>query len=208
MGKLHLIDHPLIQSKITLLRNKETGAKEFRELIKEVSSLICYEATRNLPVVDVNVETPLGIAKGKQIDKKITLAPILRAGMTMSEAVMQLLPTARIGHIGLYRDPDTLKPVEYYCKLPKDLKDSIVYILDPILATGGTSTAAIDFLKDRGVSVINIMSIIVCPEGINTLLSAHPDIDIYAGVCDDTLDENGYIVPGLGDAGDRLYGTK
>lgn len=206
---LTVMTHPLIQHKITILRDKSTGCKQFRELIDEISVLIAFEATRDLPLCDTTVETPICTAKAKAIDgKKLTVIPILRAGLGMVNGILSLLPSAKVGHIGLYRDHDTLEPVEYYFKVPTDIADRQVIIVDPMLATGGSASAAIDFIKKRGVTDIKLMSIIAAPEGVTCVCKNHPDVQVYCGVLDEKLNENGYIVPGLGDAGDRLFGTK
>ena len=207
-GELHLMDHPLILHKITMLRSVETDTKDFRQLVTEISLLIGYEATRDLPLVDVEVETPLVKTTGKTIPKNVCLVPVLRAGLGMVDAMLSLLPAARVGHIGLYRDHETLHPVEYYCKMPLDVSERVCIILDPMLATGGSSVAAIDSLKRRGVKTIKLVNIIGAPCGVQTVHDAHPDVPIYLGCMDERLNENGYILPGLGDAGDRLYGTK
>ena len=209
MAGLHLIEHPLIQHKISLMRDKNTGAKEFRELVSETATLMCYEATRDLPLKEVEIETPLAIAKTKVISgRKIAFIPILRAGLGMVDGMLAMIPAAKVGHIGLYRDPETLEPVEYYCKLPDDCANREVFVVDPMLATGGSSAAAIQMLKDKGVKNIHLMVIIAAPEGVKKMQEAHPDVDIYIGALDDHLNEHGYIVPGLGDAGDRIFGTK
>lgn len=209
MSKVTVFDHPLIQHKLSILRNKNTSVKEFRELIGEISALMCYEATRNLPTEDVVVETPVGTAHCKMLaGKKLAIVPILRAGLGMVDTMVNLIPSAKIGHIGLYRDPETHKPVEYYCKLPEDVANRQVFVVDPMLATGGSAVAAIDFLKSHGCRNIIMMNIIGCPEGIAAVQKAHPDVDIYIAACDEKLNEHAYIVPGLGDAGDRIFGTK
>ena len=209
MANVHVLDHPLIQHKLAVLRNKNTSVKEFRELVNEISGLMCYEATRNLPTVDVEVETPVATAKCKMLaGKKLAIVPILRAGLGMVDAMVDLIPSAKIGHIGLYRDPETHEPVEYYCKLPEDIENRQVFVVDPMLATGGSAVAAIDFLKKHGCKQIIMMNIIGCPEGIKRVQEAHPDVDIYMAACDERLNEHAYIVPGLGDAGDRIFGTK
>ena len=209
MATVHVLDHPLIQHKLAILRNKETGTKEFRSLINEIAGLMCYEATRNLPTVEVEVETPIMTAKCRMLaGKKLAIVPILRAGLGMVDAMVDMIPSAKIGHIGLYRDPETHLPVEYYCKLPEDIENRQVYVVDPMLATGGSAVAAIDFLKARGCKQIIMMNIIGCPEGIKTVQDAHPDVDIYLAACDERLNEHKYIIPGLGDAGDRIFGTK
>ena len=203
------MDHPLIQHKISLLRDKNTGAKEFRELVSEIAMLMCYEATRDLPLVEVEIETPVAVAKTKVISgRKLAFVPILRAGLGMMDGVLELVPAAKIGHIGLYRDPETLKPVEYYCKLPVDVTRREVIVVDPMLATGGSAIDAITMLKAKGVKHLKFMCIIAAPEGLAALTAAHPDVDIYCASLDEKLNEHGYIVPGLGDAGDRIFGTK
>ena len=209
MSNVHVLNHPLIQHKLAVLRNKDTSVKEFRELVNEISGLMCYEATRNLPTVDVEVETPITTAKCKMLaGKKLAIVPILRAGLGMVDAMVDLSPSAKIGHIGLYRDPETHKPVEYYCKLPEDIENRQVFVVDPMLATGGSAVAAIDFLKQRGCRNIIMMNIIGCPEGIAAVQAAHPDVEMYLAACDEKLNDRAYIVPGLGDAGDRIFGTK
>ena len=208
MGKLTIIEHPLVQNKAAMLRNQNTGSKEFREVLEEIAMLIAYEATRDVALTDVEVETPLARAHVKMLDNvKFAIIPILRAGIGMGEGVLRLIPNASVGHIGLFRDPDTLLPVEYYCKLPGDIAEREVFLLDPMLATGGTSAAAVQFIKDRGAKNIKMLCVIVSEEGVKQVLKSHPDVDIYAVACDRELNSNGYIVPGLGDAGDRLYGT-
>ena len=209
MANVYVLDHPLIQHKLAVLRNKETSVKEFRELISEISGLMCYEATRNLPTVEVDVPTPITTAKCRMLaGKKLAIVPILRAGLGMVDAMVDLIPSAKIGHIGLYRDPETHEPVEYYCKLPEDVGNRQVFVVDPMLATGGSAVAAIDFLKKHGCKSIIMMNIIGCPEGIKRVTEAHPDVDIYMAACDEKLNDHAYIVPGLGDAGDRIFGTK
>lgn len=209
MSKLYIIDHPLIQNKVSMLRNIETGNKEFRELVEEIAMLICYEATRQAPLTDVSIETPLGPMKAKMIvDRKFGIVPILRAGIGMVDGMLKLIPTAKVGHIGLYRDPNTLLPVEYYCKLPVDAEDREIFLIDPMVATGGSSSAAIQFLKEKGVRNIKLLCLVACPEGVQLLQKEHPDVDIYTAAYDEGLNEHGYIIPGLGDAGDRLYGTQ
>ena len=206
---LHVFDHPLIQHKLAILRDKSTGTKEFRALVNEIAGLMCYEATRNLPTREVLVETPVATARCRMLSgKKLAIIPILRAGLGMVDAMVDLIPSAKIGHIGLYRDPETHQPVEYYCKLPEDIENRQVYVVDPMLATGGSAIAAIDFLKARGCRHIIMMNIIGCPEGVEAVQKAHPDVDIYLAACDEKLNEHAYIVPGLGDAGDRIFGTK
>ena len=209
MANVHVIDHPLIQHKLAVLRNKETSVKEFRELINEISGLMCYEATRNLPTVEVDVETPLMTAKCRMLaGKKLAIVPILRAGLGMVDAMVDLIPSAKIGHIGLYRDPETHKPVEYYCKLPEDVENRQVFVVDPMLATGGSAVAAIDFLKAHGCKNIIMMNILGCPEGVAAVQAAHPDVEMYLAALDEKLNDHAYILPGLGDAGDRIFGTK
>ena len=209
MANVHVIDHPLIQHKLAVLRNKETPVKEFRELVSEIAGLMCYEATRNLPTMDVEVETPVAVAKCKMLaGKKLAIVPILRAGLGMVDSLVDLIPSAKIGHIGLYRDPETHEPVEYYCKLPEDIGNRVVFVVDPMLATGGSAVAAIDFLKKHGCRNIIMMNIIGCPEGIKRVQEAHPDVEMYLAACDEKLNDHAYIVPGLGDAGDRSFGTK
>ena len=209
MATVHVIDHPLIQHKLAILRNKETPVKEFRELVGEIAGLMCYEATRNLPTEEVTVETPVATAHCRMLSgKKLAIVPILRAGLGMVDSMVSLIPSAKIGHIGLYRDPETHKPVEYYCKLPDDIGNRQVFVVDPMLATGGSAIAAIDFLKQRGCKQIIMMNIIGCPEGVKAVTAAHPDVDIYLAAMDEKLNDHAYIVPGLGDAGDRIFGTK
>ena len=209
MAKVHIMDHPLIHHKLAVLRNKETSVKEFRELVNEISGLMCYEATRNLPLMEVEVETPVAVAKCKMLaGKKLAIVPILRAGLGMVDALVDLIPSAKIGHIGLYRDPETHEPVEYYCKLPEDIGNRVTFVVDPMLATGGSAVAAIDFLKKHGCKNIIMMNVIGCPEGIKRVTEAHPDVDLYLAACDERLNDHAYIVPGLGDAGDRIFGTR
>lgn len=204
-----VMEHPLIQHKLTLLRDKNTGVKEFRELVEELALLMGYEVTRNLTVEDTEVETPICTTKSKVIaGKKLGIVPILRAGLGMVDGMLRLIPAAKVGHIGLYRDPETLKPVEYYCKLPSDVAERDLIVLDPMLATGGSAVAAITFLKERGAKSIKLVNLIAAPEGIKTVVEAHPDVEIYVAAVDERLNDHGYIVPGLGDAGDRLFGTK
>ncbi|WP_296626460.1 uracil phosphoribosyltransferase [uncultured Negativibacillus sp.] len=204
-----ILDHPLIQHKISLLRNKNTGSKEFRELVSEVSMLMCYEATRDLPLKEVEVETPISIAKTKVIaGRKLAFVPILRAGIGMLDGVLSMVPAAKVGHIGLYRDPQTLQPVRYYCKLPSDINEREVIVLDPMLATGGSAVEAINMLKESGATNIKYMCIIAAPEGLNALTDAHPDVQVYCAAKDEKLNDEKYIVPGLGDCGDRIFGTK
>ncbi len=207
MSKITVMDHPLIQHKITILRNKETPVKEFRALANEIALLMGYEATRDLTLRDVEVETPLAVAKGKEVTKQVAVIPILRAGLGMVDAILSLIPSAKVGHIGLYRDPETHLPVEYYCKLPTEIEERTSIVVDPMLATGGSAVAAIDFLKARGAKNIKFMCLIAAPEGVKTLSDAHPDVDIFIGALDERLNDHCYIVPGLGDAGDRLFGT-
>ncbi len=209
MAKAVIMDHPLIQHKIGFIRRKETGTKDFRQTISEIAMLICYEATRNLKLADVQVETPICAATVKELSgKKLAVVPILRAGLGMVDGILELIPAAKVGHIGLYRDPETLKPVEYYCKLPADCAEREVFVVDPMLATGGSSVAAIQMLKERGCKNIHFMCIIAAPEGIRAMEQAHPDVDMYIGALDEKLNDHGYIVPGLGDAGDRIFGPK
>lgn len=204
-----VFDHPLIQHKLALIRDENTGAKEFRELVEELAMLMAYEVTRNLPLEEVQVKTPIGPAKVRMISgKKLGIVPILRAGLGMVNGMLKLIPTAKVGHIGLYRDPDTLTPVEYYCKLPADVTEREFIILDPMLATGGSATMAVDFLKEKGATSIKLMCLIAAPEGIAAVHKKHPDVEIYTASVDEKLNSHGYIVPGLGDAGDRLFGTK
>ena len=204
-----IVEHPLLQHKISLLRNKQTGTKEFRDLVGEIATLLCYEATRDLPLEEVEIETPITMAKTKVLaGRKLALVPILRAGMGMLDGMLTLLPAAKVGFIGLYRDETTLQPVEYFCKLPKDIAERDVLVLDPMLATGGSAIDAITQIKKHGAKRITFIGLLGAPEGIKALHEAHPDVDIYLGAQDDCLNENGYIVPGLGDAGDRIYGTK
>ena len=209
MANVTIFDHPLIHHKMAILRDKRTTSKQFRELIEEISTLMAYEAMRDLPLKEVEVETPLTTAKFKMIaGKKLAIVPILRAGLGMVDGILALVPSARVGHIGLYRDHETLEPHEYYCKLPADVASRQVILLDPMLATGGSASAAIQFIKDRGCSSIKLMNIIAAPEGIERVQKDHPDVNIYCGCLDERLNENGYILPGLGDAGDRIFGTK
>ena len=209
MQKIVVMDHPLIQHKVGLIRKKETGSKEFRELIGEIAMYMCYEATRDLKLTDIEIETPICRTTVKELSgKKLAVVPILRAGLGMVEGMLAMIPAAKVGHIGLYRDPETLKPVEYYCKLPADSNEREVFVVDPMLATGGSAVAAIQMLKDKGVKNIRFLCIIAAPEGVEAMKKAHPDVDIYIGALDEHLNEHGYIVPGLGDAGDRIFGTK
>ena len=209
MGTVHELNHPLIQHKLAILRNRKTGVKEFRELVSEIAGLMCYEATRNLRTEEVMVQTPVAMAKCRKLaGKKLAIIPILRAGLGMVDSMLDLIPSAKIGHIGLYRDPETHQPVEYYCKLPEDIGNRQVFVVDPMLATGGSAIAAIDFLKKRGCKNIVMMNIIGCPEGVAAVQEAHPDVELYVAAVDEKLNEHKYIVPGLGDAGDRIFGTK
>ena len=208
-NKVHVLDHPLLQHKLTILRDEKTGMKEFREVVSEIATLMCYEATRDLPMEDVEVKTPVATGTFKTIaGKKLAIVPILRAGLGMVDGILTLLPSVKVGHIGLYRDPNTLEPVEYYCKMPNDIAERDVIVLDPMLATGGSATAAIQFLKGYGVKHIKLMNILAAPEGIERVHKDHPDVDIYVAAVDEKLNDHGYIVPGLGDAGDRIFGTK
>ncbi len=209
MGKVHVFDHPLIQHKLSIMRNKDTGCKEFRELLDEISMLMVYEVTRDLSTQTIEVETPICRTKTRVLaGKPIGIIPILRAGLGMVDGILQLIPNAKVGHIGLYRDPATLEPVEYYCKLPEDAVHRELIVLDPMLATGGSACAAIGFIKKRGCNNIRLVNLIAAPEGIARVQAEHPDVDIYVAAKDEKLNEHGYIVPGLGDAGDRLFGTK
>jgi len=209
MANLHIIDHPLIQHKISLMRDKNTGTKEFRELVNETAMLICYEATRDLPLKEIEMETPLCMARTKIVSgRKLAVVPILRAGLGMIDGVTSLVPAAKIGHIGMFRDPETQESVKYYCKLPDDIAERDVIIVDPMLATGSTACAAITELKKSGVKNIKFMCILCSPEGAANMIQNHPDVDIYCGVMDEGLNEDKYIIPGLGDAGDRIFGTK
>lgn len=209
MANVTIMEHPLIQHKIGLIRRKDTGTKDFRQTISEIAMLICYEATRELKLADVEIETPICRTVAKELSgKKMAIVPILRAGLGMVDGMLTLIPAAKVGHIGLYRDPDTLKPVEYYCKLPADCAEREVFVVDPMLATGGSSVAAIRMLKEKGCKNIHFMCIIAAPEGIQAMKEAHPDVDVYVGALDERLNDHGYIVPGLGDAGDRIFGTK
>ena len=209
MSKTMVVEHPLVQHKVSLLRSKNTGTKEFKELVSELAMLLCYEATRDLPTEEVEVETPIAIAKTKMLaGRKLALVPILRAGLGMVDGMLSLIPAAKVGHIGLYRNEETLEPVEYYCKLPSDIAEREVIVLDPMLATGGSAEAAITEMKKRGCKNIKLMVLLAAPEGVERIQKAHPDVDIYVAAMDEKLNENGYIVPGLGDAGDRIFGTK
>lgn len=209
MSKLHVMEHPMITHKLTLMRDKNTTSKDFRELLDEISMLMAYEVTRDLPLKDVEVETPLQKATFQMIEgKKIAIVPILRAGLGMVDGMLKLIPVARVGHIGLYRDPETHQPVEYYCKLPNNIDERQIIVVDPMLATGGSAVAAIQFIKDRGGKDIKMMNLVAAPEGVKAVQEAHPDVDIYVGALDEKLNEHCYILPGLGDAGDRIFGTK
>ena len=209
MSKVCVFDHPLILHKLSILREKSTSVKEFRELISEIAMLMCYEATRDLPLEEVEIETPVATAKVKRLaGKKLAVVPILRAGLGMVDGMVSMIPNAKVGHVGLFRDPETLEPVKYYYKMPPDIQERDVIVVDPMLATGGSASAAIQFLKDDGVKHIKLMSIIGAPEGIARMQEDHPDVDIYVAGLDERLNEHGYIVPGLGDAGDRIFGTK
>ncbi|CAM2929472.1 uracil phosphoribosyltransferase [Paenibacillus sediminis] len=209
MGKLVICDHPLIQHKLTIIRDEATNTKDFRELVDEVATLMAYEITRDIPLETIPVKTPVAQTEGKMISgRMLGLIPILRAGLGMLDGVLKLLPAAKVGHVGLFRDPATLQPVEYYVKLPTDVTERELIVIDPMLATGGSAIAAIDVLKKRGCTQIKMMNLIASPEGVKAVQDAHPDVDIYVAALDERLDEHGYIIPGLGDAGDRLYGTK
>jgi uracil phosphoribosyltransferase len=208
MGQFHLIDHPLITHKLTIMRNKKTGSKDFRELLNEISMLMGYELTRDLPLQDVTIETPITKMNAKMVSgRKLAIVPILRAGLGMVDGIQSLVPVAKVGHIGLYRDPETHQPVEYYCKLPTDIQDRLVILVDPMLATGGSAVDALTMLKAKGCKNIRFMCLVAAPEGVSKVLKAHPDVDIYGAALDDHLNEHAYIVPGLGDAGDRIFGT-
>ena len=209
MEKVHILDHPLLQHKLSILRDENTGVKDFREVVSEIATLMCYEATRDLPLEEVEIKTPITTAKFKTIaGKKLAIVPVLRAGLGMVDGILTLIPSAKVGHIGLYRDPDTLEPVEYYCKMPNDIAEREVIILDPMLATGGSASAAIQFIKNYEVKNIKLMNIIAAPEGIQRVHHDHPDVDIYCAALDEKLNDHGYIVPGLVEAGDRIFGTK
>ena len=209
MGEVHVMDHPLIVHKISYIRSKDVGTKEFREVIGEIAQLMCYEATRDLKMKEVEIETPVARTTGRVLDgKKLAIVPILRAGIGMVDGMLSLIPAAKVGHIGLYRDPETLEPVEYYCKLPSDCEERQVFVVDPMLATGGSSAAAVSMLKEKGVKNIRFLCIIAAPEGVERMREEHPDVDLYIGALDERLNDHGYIVPGLGDAGDRIFGTK
>ena len=209
MSKVHVMDHPLISHKISLIRREDLGSKDFREMISEIAMLICYEATRDLKLQDVQIKTPICEMTGKELaGKKLAVVPILRAGLGMVEGMLAMIPAAKVGHIGLYRDPEKLEAVEYFCKLPVDCEERDVFVVDPMLATGASSVAAVQMLKDKGVKNIRFLCIIAAPEGVKRMQEAHPDVDIYIGALDEKLNDHGYIVPGLGDAGDRIFGTK
>ena len=209
MEKVHILDHPLLQHKLSILRDENTGVKDFRQVVSEIATLMCYEATRDLPMEEVEIKTPICTGKFKTIaGKKLAIVPVLRAGLGMVDGILTLIPSAKVGHIGLYRDPDTLEPVEYYCKMPNDIAERDVIILDPMLATGGSASAAIQFIKNYEVKHIKLMNIIAAPEGIERVHHDHPDVEIYCAALDEKLNDHGYIVPGLGDAGDRIFGTK
>ncbi len=208
-SKVHVLDHPLLQHKLSILRDERTGVKEFREIVSEIAALECYEATRDLPLEDVEIKTPVATGTFKQLaGKKLAIVPILRAGLGMVDGILNLIPSAKVGHIGLYRDPETHQPVEYYCKMPSDIADRDVIVLDPMLATGGSASAAITFLKGYGCKHIKLMNILAAPEGIEVIRRDHPEVEIYVAAVDEKLNEHAYIVPGLGDAGDRIFGTK
>lgn len=209
MEKVHVLDHPLLQHKLSILRDENTGVKDFREVVSEIATLMCYEATRDLPMEEIEIQTPVAKARVKALTgKKLAIVPVLRAGLGMVDGILTLIPSAKVGHIGLYRDPQTLEPVEYYCKMPGDIAERDVIILDPMLATGGSASAAIQFLKNYEVKHIKLMNIIAAPEGIARVRKDHPDVEIYCAAVDEKLNDHGYIVPGLGDAGDRIFGTK
>ncbi|MBR1736674.1 MAG: uracil phosphoribosyltransferase [Firmicutes bacterium] len=208
MSELHIADHPLVKNKLALLRNSNTGNKEFREIASEIAMLICYEATKDYPTERITVDSPMGEVECEILSKKIAVTAILRAGLGMVDGILDLIPNANVGHIGLYRDPDTLLPIEYFCKLPVDAAECEMLLVDPMLATGGTASAAITFLKERGVKHVKLLCLIAAPEGVRKLSEEHPDVDIYTASLDTGLNEHGYILPGLGDAGDRLFGTK
>ena len=208
-NKVHILDHPLLQHKLSILRDERTGVKEFREIVSEIAALECYEATRDLPTQEVEIKTPVATGTFRVLaGKKLAIVPILRAGLGMVDGILDLIPSAKVGHIGLYRDPETHQPVEYYCKMPNDIAEREVIILDPMLATGGSASAAIQFIKNYEVKNIKLMNIIAAPEGIQRVHHDHPDVDIYCAALDEKLNDHGYIVPGLGDAGDRIFGTK
>ncbi len=209
MSKLVVVDHPMIQHKLSILRDKNTGSREIRALVKEIGMLMAYEITRDLPLMEVEIETPVQVTTAKVLaGKKLAVIPILRAGLGMVEGILELIPAAKVGHVGLYRDPETLKPVEYFCKLPQDVEEREFFVVDPMLATGGSAVAAIQLLKDRGAKHIRLVCLVGCPEGVKAVQEAHPDVDVYLAALDEKLNDHGYIVPGLGDAGDRIFGTK
>ena len=209
MEMVHILDHPLLQHKLSILRDENTSVTEFRQVVSEIATLMCYDATRDLPLEEYEVQTPVAKARVKRIaGKKLAIVPILRAGLGMVDGILTLIPGAKVGHIGLFRDPETLEPVKYYCKMPSDIAERDVIILDPMLATGGSASAAIDFIKEYGVTNIKLMNILAAPEGIARIQKDHPDVPIYVAACDEKLNDHGYIVPGLGDAGDRIFGTK
>ena len=209
MSEVHLIDHPMVQHKLSIMRQKETGSKDFRQLLKEISLLMGYEITRDLPLADIEIETPISkMTASRVLGRKLAIVPILRAGLGMVDGLLDLVPVARVGHIGLYRDENTHKPVVYYCKLPEDIQERLVIVTDPMLATGGSSCDALDMLKERGCTNIKLMCLVAAPEGIAKVQAAHPDVDIFVAAIDERLNDNAYIVPGLGDAGDRIFGTK
>ena len=210
MGKVQVLDHPLLQHKLSILRDKNTGVKEFREIVGEIAALMCYEATRNLPTEEVEIETPVAMAKTKVLSgKKLAIVPILRAGLGMVDSMIELIPSAKVGHIGLFRDPETHEPVKYYCKMPPDISERQVFVVDPMLATGNSSVHAVNVLLKRGAMEDNIkfLALVAAPEGVEVFFKAHPNIDLYVASVDEKLDKNAYIVPGLGDAGDRIFGT-
>ncbi|MGN1409595.1 MAG: uracil phosphoribosyltransferase [Eubacteriales bacterium] len=205
----HVVDHPLIKHKLSIMREKDTGSKDFRQLLSEIAMLMCYEITRDIPVVDVEIETPVAKMTAQKVEgKKLAIVPILRAGLGMVDGILSLVPVAKVGHIGLYRDPETHNPVEYYCKLPQDIQDRYIIVCDPMLATGGSASGAIEMLKKRGCTQIKLLCLVAAPEGVERLQADHPDVQIYSAALDERLNEHAYIVPGLGDAGDRLFGTK
>ena len=209
MEKVHVLNHPLIQHKLSILRDENTGVRDFRQIVSEIAALMCYEATRDLPLKEVEIQTPVAKAKVNVLaGKKLAIVPILRAGLGMVDGILTLIPSAKVGHIGLYRDPDTLEPVEYYCKMPTDISERDIIVLDPMLATGGSASAAIQFMKGYGCKNIKLMNILAAPEGIDRVRADHPDVEIFIAAVDEKLNDHGYIVPGLGDAGDRIFGTK